>query len=53
MRLRKILLYALMTFVAFVMLAPILWMISTSFKQESEAISGLFNWLPKQPTGEN
>lgn len=53
MRIQKILLYILMTFVGLVMVAPLGWMISTSFKPESEILTGLFNWLPKNPSGEN
>lgn len=53
MRLQKILLYALMTAVAVLMVAPLLWMVSTSFKPEPEIRRSLFNWLPVTATVEN
>ena len=53
MRLQKTLLYILMTVVAVIMLAPVAWMISTSFKQEAEILSNSYNWIPKEVSGEN
>lgn len=53
MRPAKILLYVLMTVVAVVMVAPLVWMVSTSLKPEDEILAGLFNWIPRKPTGDN
>ncbi|KAA9003976.1 carbohydrate ABC transporter permease [Paenibacillus spiritus] len=39
--------------VAIVMLVPLVWMLSTAFKNDFEALSGRMNFLPKKPTFDN
>ncbi|UFT98659.1 carbohydrate ABC transporter permease [Radiobacillus kanasensis] len=50
---KKTLLILLATVMAILFLIPIVWMISTSFKSDFEAIAGGLNWIPKQFTWEN
>jgi len=42
-----------MTLGAVVMLAPIVWMISTALKPESAVLSAVPHWIPKPATAEN
>lgn len=42
-----------MVVAAIVMLAPTVWMISTSLKPESDVLSATPHWLPRPPTLEN
>jgi len=39
--------------VALIILLPLVWMISTAFKNDFEALSGRMNFLPKKPTMDN
>lgn len=50
MKLQRILLYALMTVVAIVMLGPVVWMFSTSFKPEAQITSVKPMWIPQPIT---
>jgi multiple sugar transport system permease protein len=49
----KILLVILASLIAVLFLIPLLWMISTSFKNDYEAIAGGLNWFPKNFTWDN
>lgn len=49
----KILLVILASLIAVLFLTPLLWMISTSFKDDYEAIAGGLNWFPKNFTWDN
>lgn len=44
---------AVLTVAALLMLAPIVWMFSTSLKPESEVLSAVPKWIPENPTLEN
>lgn len=50
---RNILLITLAVIIAVLFLIPLFWMLSTSFKNDFEAIAGGLNWLPKNFTFEN
>ncbi|WP_163538455.1 carbohydrate ABC transporter permease [Gracilibacillus sp. YIM 98692] len=50
---KKTFLIILATVIAAIFLIPLLWMISTSFKNDFEAIAGGLNWIPKDFTWEN
>ena len=50
---KKILLIILASIIGLVFLIPLLWMISTSFKNDYEAIAGGLNWIPKDFTWDN
>jgi multiple sugar transport system permease protein len=39
--------------IALMILLPLVWMISTAFKNDFEALSGRMNFLPKKPTVDN
>lgn len=43
---RKILIYTLLSVVAFFSLIPLLWMMSTSLKSDSETLSATVQWIP-------
>ena len=45
--------YVLLTVLALVMVAPFIWMLSTSFKPQAETITFPPRLLPQQPTLEN
>jgi multiple sugar transport system permease protein len=45
--------FVLLVILAIMFLAPIYWMLSTSFKPEADAISTPIQWLPVRPTLEN
>ena len=49
----KILLVILASLIAVLFLIPLFWMISTSFKNDYEAIAGGLNWFPKNFTWDN
>jgi multiple sugar transport system permease protein len=51
--LRRIVLYALLTILALVFATPLLWMISTSLKSESEIMAFRPSFLPLVPLWEN
>ena len=46
----KIALYITLVMVTAAALAPMLWVLSTSFKTTSEIFSGNLNWIPREPT---
>jgi multiple sugar transport system permease protein len=45
--------FIVLLILAIIFLAPIYWMLSTSFKPESDAIATPIQWLPARPTLEN
>ncbi len=45
--------FVLLLILAIIFLAPIYWMLSTSFKPEADAISTPVQWIPARPTVEN
>lgn len=49
-RLDAVMSYALLAFSALFALLPVVWMLSTSLKSESEALSLPIRWIPQQPT---
>lgn len=50
---KKLGLVVLASVIGFLFLIPLVWMISTSFKNDFEAIAGGLNWIPKDFTWEN
>lgn len=50
---QKFLLIALAVLIAIIFLMPMVWMISTSFKNDFEALSGKMNLIPEKPTLQN
>ncbi|NIK77170.1 multiple sugar transport system permease protein [Paenibacillus castaneae] len=52
-RMRKLWLVVLAAAVAVIFLLPLVWMISTSFKNDFEALSGQMNFFPLKPTVAN
>jgi multiple sugar transport system permease protein len=52
-RRQKVLLVFLAVIVAAFFIIPIGWMLSTSFKTDSEAVSSDINWVPEDPTAKN
>ncbi|RYG79112.1 carbohydrate ABC transporter permease [bacterium] len=53
MRIQKLLLYALMTVIAILMVAPLVWMVATSLKPEEEIRGSLFSFTSHTTTTEN
>ncbi len=51
MYLHKMVLTIVLLFVGFTMLTPLLWMISTSFKTETEVFEFPIRWIPKRSVG--
>jgi multiple sugar transport system permease protein len=51
--LREVPRFVLLIVLAIIFLAPIYWMLSTSFKPESDAIATPIQWVPARPTVEN
>jgi|MudIll2142460700_1097286.scaffolds.fasta_scaffold07190_2 ABC-type glycerol-3-phosphate transport system permease component len=49
-RLDAVMSYSLLTASALFALLPVVWMLSTSLKSESEALSLPIHWIPQQPT---
>jgi ABC-type glycerol-3-phosphate transport system permease component len=49
-RLDAVMSYSLLTVSALFALLPVVWMLSTSLKSESEALSLPIHWIPQQPT---
>ena len=49
-RLDAVMSYSLVTVSALFALLPVVWMLSTSLKSESEALSLPIHWIPQQPT---
>jgi multiple sugar transport system permease protein len=52
-RLRTALLVLVASAAAVVFLLPLVWMISTGFKNDFEALAGQMNFIPKKPTLDN
>lgn len=52
-RVRDIPRFILLLVLAIIFLAPLYWMVSTSFKPEAQTISIPIQWIPAQPTVEN
>jgi len=52
-RLRTAVIVALAVVAAALFLLPLVWMLSTSFKNDFEALAGQLNLLPKKPTLDN
>lgn len=52
-RVRDLPRFFILCLLAVIFLAPLYWMLSTSFKPEAEAISVPIQWVPKNPTLEN
>ncbi|KGE16414.1 carbohydrate ABC transporter permease [Paenibacillus wynnii] len=50
---KKVGLLLLAVLIALIILLPLVWMISTAFKNDFEALSGRMNFLPKKPTVDN
>ncbi|HEU5138376.1 MAG TPA: carbohydrate ABC transporter permease [Bacillales bacterium] len=50
---KNVLLILLASVIALFFLAPLIWMVSTSFKSDTEAIVGGLQWFPKHITFEN
>lgn len=50
---RKTVLIALAVVLAVLFLTPLVWMVSTSFKNDFEALAGQMNLIPTKPTLEN
>ena len=51
--LSRVLIYALMVLVAIIIIIPLLWMFSTSFKLKSQLFTQQIYWIPKVVTLEN
>lgn len=51
--LNSIIYYAFVTLIAFFMIYPALWMLSSSFKQHWEIFSDVLNLIPKEPNFNN
>jgi multiple sugar transport system permease protein len=51
--LQKVLLYILLTIVAFVIILPLVWMLSTSLKPKSEWFLPQIYWIPRTTTLDN
>lgn len=49
-RLDAVMSYSLLAFSAVFALLPVVWMLSTSLKSESEALGLPIHWIPQQPT---
>src|SRR5690606_5029926 len=52
-KLRKTLLIVAASMLAVLFLLPLIWMVSTSLKNDFEALAGQMNFIPKKPTLEN
>ncbi|MGG1880690.1 MULTISPECIES: carbohydrate ABC transporter permease [Paenibacillus] len=52
-KLRQTMLVALAVLLAAVFLLPLIWMLSTSLKNDFEALAGQMNFIPKKPTLDN
>ncbi|MFD2611733.1 carbohydrate ABC transporter permease [Paenibacillus gansuensis] len=50
---KKTMMILLAIIVAVVFLLPLIWMLSTSFKNDFEALAGQMNFIPKKPTLDN
>ena len=52
-RARKFLLYSLLVLVVVLYSVPMIWLVSTSLKEEGRVFSKTIEWLPRPPTLEN
>jgi multiple sugar transport system permease protein len=52
-KLRMVLLVLFAAIIAVIFLLPLVWMLSTGFKNDFEALAGQMNFIPKKPTVEN
>jgi len=52
-KVKKILLITLASIIALIFMIPIVWMISTSLKTDTEALTGGLQWIPENITFEN
>ncbi len=50
---QRILIYALLILIALIILVPLLWMLSTSFKPKSQLFLPEVYWIPKRITAQN
>jgi multiple sugar transport system permease protein len=50
--LKRVLLYGALTLLTLLFVAPLLWMLSTSFKTNAEAIQNPPTWIPQAPSTE-
>ncbi len=50
---QRLLLYVIMTFIALIIIVPLLWMVSTSFKPKSEWFLPQIYWIPRTFTWDN
>lgn len=50
---RELVIYIALILIAFITITPLLWMISTSLKSDSETTSIPIVWLPEEPKWEN
>lgn len=50
---KKTLLILVAVIIAVIFLLPVIWMLSTSFKNDFEALAGQLNLIPKKPTFDN
>lgn len=53
MLIQRVLIYALLIFIALLILLPLLWMLSTSFKPKSQWFSQTIDWIPRTFTLDN
>ena len=49
----KVILYIVLVLVAFLFLAPMLWVVSTSFKPMAEIFTKVVHWIPHEQTMDN
>ena len=52
-QIREIFIYIFLSLIAFITVTPLLWMISTSLKSDSETTSIPIIWIPEKPRWEN
>jgi multiple sugar transport system permease protein len=52
-RLQRVFLYILLTVFALIIIIPLLWMLSTSFKPRAEWFLPQISWIPRNPTWDN
>jgi len=52
-KLRQTILIVLAVLLAVLFLMPLIWMVSTSLKNDFEALAGQMNFIPKKPTWDN
>ena len=52
-RVNRVFWHGVLLLFALAMLAPVLWMLSTSFKPEGETVAETIRWIPEHPTTES